>query len=72
VELSAYECRAYLDFRAIRDDEYGTWGRLCFELAGRPVANLDEGVKQVRHAEVNDAFRDNCGELDRYLEGVRP
>ncbi|WP_223905505.1 alpha-amylase family glycosyl hydrolase [Geobacter sp. AOG1] len=67
VELSAYECRAYLDFTAIRDDEYGTWGRLCFELAGRPVASLDEEVKQIRHAEVNVAFREVCGELDRHL-----
>ena len=67
VELSAYESRAYLDFRLIRDDEFGTWGRLCFELAGRPVASLDDEVKQVRHAGVIAAFRDLCGDVERYL-----
>lgn len=50
VELEAYEYHAFLDFREIRDDDYGTWGKLCARLGGRPVASLEEEVKQIRYA----------------------
>ncbi len=50
VELEAYEYHAFLDFREIRDDDYGTWGKVCAALAGRPVESLDEEFRQVRHA----------------------
>ena len=56
VELEAYEYHAFLDFREIYDDEYGTWGKMCHILEGRPVASIDEEVKKVRYAPVIDAF----------------
>ena len=34
VELAGYECRAYLDFTEITDDDFGTWGKLCHKLQG--------------------------------------
>ncbi len=52
VELEAYDYHAFLDFREIRDDDYGTWGKLCAELRGRPVDSLEEEIKQIRHAKV--------------------
>jgi glycosidase len=52
VELEAYEYHAFIDFREIRDDDYGTWGRVCAELGGRPVEILEEEVRQIRHAGV--------------------
>ena len=57
VELGAYECHAFLDFREIWDDEFGTWGRLCHQLAGQPVPSLEEEVKTVRYASVHDCLR---------------
>ncbi|MFZ3209672.1 MAG: alpha-amylase family glycosyl hydrolase [Geobacteraceae bacterium] len=58
VELAAYEFHAFLDFREIRDDGFGTWGRLCQKLGGLPVANIDEEVKQVRYGREIDLFRE--------------
>lgn len=50
VEMEAYEYHVFLDFREVWDDEYGTWGRLCHELNGRPVESMDDEVKQIRFA----------------------
>jgi glycosidase len=57
VELEAYEYHAFIDFREIRDDDYGTWGRVCAELGGRPVESLEDEVRQIRHAGVLAALR---------------
>ncbi len=57
VELTPYQYYAFLDFREIADDDFGTWGRLCHSLQGRPVASLAEELKQVRYAEVIELFR---------------
>jgi glycosidase len=57
VELAPYQYYAFLDFREIADDDFGTWGKLCASLQGRPVASLDEEVKQVRYGEVIGRFR---------------
>jgi glycosidase len=48
LELNAFECHAFLDFREIRDDDYGTWGKLCHALAGSPTASLDEERRQIQ------------------------
>jgi glycosidase len=57
VELGAYEFRAFLDFREILDAEDGLWGRLCHDLAGRPVTSLTEEIKQLRYAVILEPFR---------------
>jgi glycosidase len=56
-QLGSYEYRAFLDFREIRDDEFGSWGKLCTGLNGRGVASLAEELKQIRYAELIDTFR---------------
>jgi glycosidase len=66
-ELSGYECRAYLDFREIADDEYGSWGKLCHALQGRPAASLAEELKQLRHGAVIGQFRAAAVEMARLL-----
>ncbi len=48
LKLNAFECHAFLDFQEIRDDDYGTWGKLCRALAGRPVEHLDEELRQIQ------------------------
>jgi len=56
-ELGGYEYKAFLDFREICDDEFGSWGKLCADLHGRGVTSLDEELKRVRHGAVIEAFR---------------
>lgn len=75
VELEAYEYHAFLDFREIRDDDYGTWGTLCFGLEGRGVPSIDEEVKLVRFAPLVTAFREVFAEpsvLVGLLSGTAP
>jgi glycosidase len=68
VELEAYEYHAFLDFREIRDDDFGTWGKLCMHLQGRPVESLDQEVKQIRYAGIITALGEVCAELPGRLD----
>jgi hypothetical protein len=67
VELGGYEFKAFLDFREIRDDEFGSWGKLCASLNGRGVTSLAEELKQVRHGAVVEGFRLAVGATARIL-----
>jgi glycosidase len=69
VEMEAYEYHAFMDFREVWDDEFGTWGTLCHQLQGRPVASLDEEVKQVRFAALIDRYRRLLGSHAGLLTG---
>lgn len=69
VELEAFEYHAFLDFREIIDDDYGTWGRLCHDLGGRPVASIDEEVKQVRFKGMIDLARQLLSDRPPLLPG---
>jgi glycosidase len=57
VEMGGYEYHAFLDFKEIRDDEFGTWGALCYKLNGAGVGSIEEEVKQVRFASANESLR---------------
>jgi len=57
ITLSAYDYHVLMDFREIRDDDFGTWGKLCHQLGGGGVASLDEEVKQIRYAALIDTLR---------------
>jgi hypothetical protein len=56
-ELGEYEFHVFTDFREIREDADGTWGRLCTALNGCGVVNLQDELKQLQYAELNAAFR---------------
>jgi hypothetical protein len=56
-ELGAYEFKAFLDFREICDDEFGSWGKLCADLHGRGVASIDDELKRIRYGAVIEAFK---------------
>lgn len=56
LKLEAYECHAFIDFREIWDDDYGTWGKLCRDLDGRPVTCLDEEFRRIRYSGTIDAL----------------
>jgi glycosidase len=78
--LGGYEYKAFLDFREIVDDEFGSWGKLCHNLHGRGVMSLAEELKWVRYGEVIEGFRTNVGAIAGLLgkeagdevEGLRP
>ncbi len=70
VELEAYEYHAFLDFRELCDDDYGTWGKVCAALEGRPVASLDEEVKQIRYAATIGALTALGGRLPDVLPSL--
>jgi hypothetical protein len=44
LELQAYKCHVFLDWRELRPDENYRWDLLCDSLNGRGVANLDEAL----------------------------
>ncbi len=70
VEMQAYEYHVFLDFREIWDDEYGTWGRLCHQLEGRPVFSMDEEVKQLRYAPLIHLLRNLLDSHSGLLTGA--
>lgn len=58
VELGAYDCHVFLDFREVRDTDDGQYRRLAERLAGRGVPSL---VGELRHMELeplHDRFAD--------------
>jgi hypothetical protein len=68
VELQGYEYHTFLDFREIRDDDYGTWGKLCLKLQGQPVESLDEEVKQIRYAAIIAPFAELSAKLPERMD----
>ena len=69
VELAGYEYHAFLDFREIRDDEYGNWGRLCYRLGNRPVPSMADEFKLVQYEGVITPFRNLCAAALPVLDG---
>jgi glycosidase len=58
VELHAYECHAFLDWREWRDDGARPWGQLCHELAGRGVSSLEDALRELELKPVHEAMRE--------------
>ncbi len=56
LELHAYECRVFLDFREIPDDARGLLGRLAAELRGGGVPSLDAALRELRSRAARLAF----------------
>lgn len=57
VELGEYQFHVFLDFREIRDDVNENWRRLCESLNGMGVENLEDELRQMLYATLNEAFR---------------
>ena len=69
ISLGPYDYHVLLDFREIWDDEYGTWGKLCYQLGDRPAAEMDDEVKQIRYAALIDMFRQHIEHSGSILTG---
>ncbi len=58
LELHAYECRVFLDFREIPDEDRGWLGRVAEELRGGGVPSLEAAVRELRTRAARRAFLD--------------
>jgi glycosidase len=58
VELGAYKCHAFLDFREVRSDAVNQYTHLADFLAGRGVPSVDEALKELFLQPLHYPFKD--------------
>jgi hypothetical protein len=70
VELGAYKCHVFLDFRQVRDNEWHQYAQLAAYLNGRGVPSIEEALKEVLLQPVHHPFRElvNAQVLRRVTE----
>lgn len=56
LSLHAYECRVLLDWRTLRASAVKPWDKLCDQLAGRGVPNLDDALANLELRPVHAAL----------------
>ncbi|MDD2696465.1 MAG: hypothetical protein PHD58_11130, partial [Anaerolineales bacterium] len=68
VELDAYRCHVFLDFRQVEDNEWRHLSQLAARLKGRGVTSLDQALREMLLQPLHHAYRElvNAGQL-RYL-----
>ncbi|MGO4213804.1 alpha-amylase, partial [Terriglobus sp. YAF25] len=57
IELRPYQCHVFLDWREMRATADKPWDRLCDELNGRGVANLEDELINLALRPAHDALR---------------
>src|SRR5579859_8109320 len=57
IDLQAYQCHVFLEWRDLRDDGMHPWGLLCDTLAGRGVSSLEDALRELQLKPVHDALR---------------
>jgi glycosidase len=57
LELHAYQCQVFLEWRDLREDEAHPWGLLCDELAGTGVSSLEDALFGLRLRPIHQALR---------------
>ncbi len=57
LELHAYQCHVFLDWRELRSTAQQPWDRLCDYLNGRGVPKLDDALVSLELRPVHDALR---------------
>jgi glycosidase len=57
LDLHAYQCHVFLDWRELRVTAEQPWDRLCDQLNGRGVPNLDDALVNLELRPVHDALR---------------
>jgi hypothetical protein len=58
VELGAYKCHVFLDFRPMRDNEWHQYAQLAEYLDGRGVPSIDEALKELLLQPLHRRFRE--------------
>jgi glycosidase len=56
IELQAYSCHVYLNWRELRPDDQHRWDLLCDHLNGRGVSGIDDALLQLEMAPLHDAL----------------
>lgn len=57
VELNAYQCQTFLDFREVCDNAWGHYRRVCAALNGQGVPSIDQMVRGMFLQPINDPFK---------------
>jgi len=57
LDLHAYQCHVFLNWRELRVTAEQPWDRLCDQLNGRGVPNLDDALVDLELRPVHDALR---------------
>jgi hypothetical protein len=58
LNLHAYQCHVFLDWRELRPTAQQPWDRLCDQLNGSGVPNLDDALVNLELRPVHDALRE--------------
>ena len=56
IDLHAYQCHVFLDWRELRSDEDHRWDQLCDSLNGRGVESVEEALIALELAPLHDAL----------------
>jgi glycosidase len=57
LDMHAYQCHVFLDWHELRSTAEKPWDRLCDQLNGRGVPNLDDALVNLELRPVHDALR---------------
>jgi glycosidase len=57
VELEAYKYHVFMNFREIKDDDWGSYRQVSEMLAGRGVPNIEEALKELLLKPVQQPFK---------------
>ena len=70
VELGAYKCRVFIDFREVRDTENHQYARLSTELDGRGISSIDEALRELLLRPIHAPFKElvNTGIFRRLID----
>ena len=65
IELGAYECHVFLDWREVQDNEWHQYAHLADYLGGRGVPSIEEALHEVFLQPIHRTFRElvNAGHL---------
>jgi len=72
VELDAYKCHVFLDFRELPDNEWHQLAHLASYLGGRGVPSIDEALREIFLQSVHYPFKELANvDLWRHLTTIR-
>jgi glycosidase len=65
IELDAYKCHVFVDWREVQDNEWGQYAHLASYLGGRGVPSIEEALREIFLQPIHRPFREliNAGHL---------
>jgi hypothetical protein len=69
VELDAYKCHVFLDWREVQDNEWHQYAHLTAYLDGHGVPSIDEALREIFLQPIHEAFKEivNAGLFRRLI-----